>query len=93
MAVTEDVIQRVNELRRIIEHHNYMYYVLDSPEISDAEYDALMRELEQLESEYPELITPDSPTQRVGGQVSGQFQPVVHSVPLLSLNDVFSESE
>ncbi|MDK2991107.1 MAG: ligase [Clostridiales bacterium] len=93
MAVTEDVMQRVNELRRIIEHHNYMYYVLDSPEISDAEYDALMRELEQLESEYPELITPDSPTQRVGGQVSGQFQPVVHSVPLLSLNDVFSESE
>lgn len=93
MAVTEDVIQRVNELRRIIEHHNYMYHVLDNPEISDAEYDALMRELEQLESEYPELITPDSPTQRVGGQVSGQFQPVVHSVPLLSLNDVFSESE
>jgi DNA ligase (NAD+) len=93
MAVTEDVIQRVNELRRIIEHHNYMYYVLDNPEISDAEYDALMRELEQLESEYPEIITPDSPTQRVGGQVSGQFQPVVHSVPLLSLNDVFSESE
>ncbi|MBZ4666011.1 NAD-dependent DNA ligase LigA [Mahella sp.] len=93
MAVTEDVIQRVNELRRIIEHHNYMYYVLDNPEISDAEYDALMRELEQLESEYPELITPDSPTQRVGGQVSGQFQPVIHSVPLLSLNDVFSESE
>ncbi|AEE96900.1 NAD-dependent DNA ligase LigA [Mahella australiensis] len=93
MAVTEDVIQRVNELRQIIEHHNYMYYVLDSPEISDAEYDALMRELEQLESKYPEIITPDSPTQRVGGQVSGQFQPVVHSVPLLSLNDVFSESE
>jgi len=93
MEIPEEVIRRVNELRRLIEHHNYLYYVLDSPEISDEEFDALMRELEQLEAQYPELVTPDSPTQRVGGQVSSQFQPVVHSVPLLSLNDAFSEGE
>jgi len=93
MEIPEEVIRRVNELRRLIEHHNYLYYVLDSPEISDEEFDALMRELEQLEAQYPGLVTPDSPTQRVGGQVSSQFQPVVHSVPLLSLNDAFSEGE
>ena len=66
-----DPRQRIEELRRIIEHHNYRYYVLDAPEISDAEYDALLRELERLEEAHPELITPDSPTQRVGRTPGG----------------------
>lgn len=93
MAVTKEIIERVEELRKLIEHHNYMYYVMDNPEISDAEFDALMQELKALEVQYPELVTPDSPTQRVGGEASSQFEPVVHTVPLLSLNDVFSEGE
>ena len=66
MADLNQVKQRIEQLRAEINHHNYRYYVLDSPEISDAEYDELMRELKQLEEEYPQFLTPDSPTQRVG---------------------------
>jgi len=66
MSVPKEAARRAAELRREIEYHNYRYYVLDSPVISDAEYDALMRELQALERRYPELVTPDSPTQRVG---------------------------
>jgi len=76
---------RVEELRRWIRHHDYQYYVLDRPEISDAAYDRLFRELERLEAAHPELVTPDSPTQRIGGAVREGFATVAHSVPLLSL--------
>lgn len=84
---------RVEELRREIEEHNYYYYVLDAPRISDAAYDALMRELEALEAQFPELVTPDSPTQRVGGQPLAAFGQVRHRVPLLSLGNAFAQGE
>lgn len=84
---------RVKELRRLIEHHNYRYYVLDQPEIPDAEFDRLFRELQQLENEHPELVTEDSPTQRVGGQPIDKFREVKHAVPMLSLDNAFSEEE
>ena len=75
--------QRLEELRRLIEHHNYRYYVLDDPEITDAEYDQLMEELRELEAQYPEWVTPDSPTQRVGAPPAAGFTPVEHRIPLL----------
>ena len=78
MGDTNKVKQRIEELRKVINHHNYRYYVLDSPEISDAEYDELMRELQQLESEHPELVTPDSPTQRIGAPPVEAFGVVEH---------------
>jgi len=84
---------RVEELRSQIGYHDYRYYVLDSPEISDAEYDELMRELRRLEEQHPELITPDSPTQRVSGQPVEAFGIVEHRVPLLSLANAFNEEE
>jgi DNA ligase (NAD+) len=85
--------KHADELRRLIEHHNYRYYVLDDPEVPDAEYDRLMRELEALESAYPELVTPDSPTQRVSGTPMAGFETVVHRVPMLSLANAFSDEE
>jgi DNA ligase (NAD+) len=85
--------QRIAELREIINHHNYRYYVLDSPEISDSEYDELMRELRQFESEHPEFVTTDSPTQRVGAPPVETFGVVVHPQPLLSLANAFSYEE
>jgi DNA ligase (NAD+) len=105
--VTEDTIEsttveersaqeaklRVEELRSQIAYHDYRYYALDSPEVIDAEYDALMRELRQLEERHPELITPDSPTQRVSGQAIEAFGIVEHREPLLSLANSFSEDE
>src|SRR2546422_7577750 len=84
---------RVEELRSQINYHDYRYFVLDSPEISDAEFDALMRELRELEEKHPELITPDSPTQRVGGQPVEAFGVVEHRQPLLSLANAFTEEE
>ena len=85
--------QRIEELREVINHHNYRYYVLDSPEISDAEYDELMKELRQLEAEHPELVTPDSPTQRIGAPPVEAFGVVEHPQPLLSLANAFSYEE
>ncbi len=85
--------QRINKLRELINHHNYRYYALDSPEISDAEYDELMRELAQLEEAHPELITPYSPTQRVGTAPVEAFGVVEHHQPLLSLANAFSDDE
>ena len=84
------VKSRIGELRSRINHHNYRYYVLDSPEISDAEYDELMRELKELEAEHPELVTPDSPTQRIGAPPLEAFGVVEHPEPLLSLANAFS---
>jgi DNA ligase (NAD+) len=86
--------RRVEELRDLINYHDYRYYVLDDPEVSDAEYDQLMRELRKHEEAFPELITPDSPTQRVGGQRAAElFAPVQHRVPMLSLDNAFSWEE
>jgi DNA ligase (NAD+) len=90
MGDINKVKQRIEELREIINHHNYRYYVLDSPEISDAEYDELMKELRQLEAEHPELVTPDSPTQRIGAPPVEAFGVVEHPQPLLSLANAFS---
>ena len=85
--------ERVAQLREQVSYHNYRYYVLDSPEVSDAEYDVLMRELKQLEERYPELLTPDSPSQRVGAAPVEAFGVVEHPLPLLSLGNVFSRDE
>jgi len=85
--------QRIEKLRAEINHHNYRYYVLDSPEVSDAEYDEMMRELQGLEAEYPRFLTPDSPTQRVGAAPVEAFGVVEHRYPLLSLGNAFSEEE
>ena len=93
MAVPRKVQQRAAALRAEIEKHNYRYYVLDDPEIGDAEYDRLFGELQALEREHPELATPDSPTQRVGGQPLAGFAPVTHGAPMLSLNNAFSEDD
>ncbi len=93
MSVPKEVARRAAELRREIEYHNYRYYVLDSPVISDAEYDALMRELQALERRYPELVTPDSPTQRVGAPPRPDMGEVRHRVPMLSLDNAFGEEE
>lgn len=84
---------RVSALREQLEYHNYRYYVLDAPEVSDAEYDRLFRELQALEQQHPELITPVSPTQRIGGTALTEFTQVVHTTPMLSLNNAFSDDE
>lgn len=91
--MAEDVAARAAELRRQLEYHNWRYYVLDDPVIPDSEYDRLLRELEKLEAEHPELKTPDSPTQRVGGEVRPEFGSVVHRVPLFSLANAYNEDE
>ena len=85
--------QRVERLREVLRYHSYRYHVLDDPEISDAEYDALMVELKELEAAHPELVTPDSPTQRVGAEPLPEFEKVEHRRPLLSLENAFSEEE
>jgi len=90
MKDVSTAVQRIAELRETINHHNYRYYVLDSPEISDTEYDELMRELKRLEAEHPELATPDSPTQRVGAPPVEAFGVVEHPQPLLSLANAFA---
>ncbi|ADV81102.1 NAD-dependent DNA ligase LigA [Terriglobus saanensis] len=85
--------QRASELRAEIEHHEHAYYVLDKPEISDAQYDALVNLLKALETEHPELVTPESPTQRVGGKPREGFAKVAHSRPMLSLDNAYNEAE
>src|SRR6266404_6387455 len=87
------VAARIAELRQKLEYHNYLYYVKDDPEISDAEYDRMFRELLELEKEHPELASPDSPTQRVGGEPLERFNKVEHHAPMLSLANAFSEEE
>jgi DNA ligase (NAD+) len=94
MSVTRsDSAAKIDQLREELRHHEYQYHVLDAPEISDAEYDAKMRELRSLETDHPELVTPDSPTQRVGGKPKEGFAKVDHSRPMLSLDNVNSEQE
>ena len=89
----KEAAKRIDKLRKDLNHHNYLYYVLDSPEISDAEYDRMLRELGALEEKFPDLITFDSPTQRVGAHPLEAFREVKHSVPMLSLSNAFSEEE
>jgi DNA ligase (NAD+) len=85
--------ERAAELRKLIEYHNERYFVLDAPEIPDAEFDALVRELREIEADHPEVITPDSPTQRVGGAPTQLFAPVRHRIPMMSLDNAFEEPE
>src|SRR5579864_5898243 len=93
MATATKDETKIESLREQIRHHEYRYYVLDDPEISDAEFDRLMNQLKKLEADYPELITPDSPTQRVGGKPREGFVKVAHSIPMLSLDNAYSEEE
>jgi DNA ligase (NAD+) len=93
MTISTDIKQRARALRDLINNYNYRYYVLDNPEITDSEYDRLFNELKTLESHYPELLTPDSPTQRVGGQALDKFDQVEHVIPMLSLDNVFDAEE
>ena len=89
----EDIKKRVTELRQALHHHNHLYHVLDAPEISDAAYDRLLQELIALEAAYPELIAPDSPTQRIGAAPLEKFETVAHTIPMLSLENAFDEEE
>ena len=93
MATKQPRAKRLKELREAIDHHSYRYHVLDDPEIADAEYDALVGELIEIEAEFPDLITPDSPTQRVGAPPSDLFAPVEHRTPMMSLDNCFSLEE
>jgi DNA ligase (NAD+) len=93
LASQDEIKSKIDKLRTEINHHNRLYFVLDSPEISDAEYDKLMRELKQLEEQYPQFLTPDSPTQRVGAAPLEAFGVVEHPFPLLSLANAFSDDE
>src|SRR5437867_5796144 len=87
------LVDEVEDLRKTLRHHEYLYYVLDQPEVSDAEYDGLMNRLRDLETQHPELITPDSPSQRVGGKPREGFVKVPHSAPMLSLDNALGEDE
>lgn len=87
----EPIEQKLTELRTTLRHHEYLYHVMDTPEVPDAEYDRLMRELRELEAEHPELIVSDSPTQRVGAAPLASFSQIRHEVPMLSLDNVFDE--
>jgi len=91
--VTAPPARRIEQLRKQIDHHNYLYHVRDEPELSDAAYDDLLKELRSLETAHPELVTPDSPTQRVGATPSTAFAPVVHGVPMLSLENAFDAED
>jgi len=92
-SVKAKLVDEAEELRALLRRHEHLYYVLDQPEVSDAEYDALMNRLRDLESQHPELITPDSPTQRVGGKPREGFVKVQHSAPMLSLDNALNEEE
>jgi DNA ligase (NAD+) len=89
-APDKEAVARVQALRELIDYHTERYFVLDDPEVSDAEFDALVRELREIEAAHPELVTPESPTQRPGGRPASTFAPVVHRVPMLSLDNAFS---
>ncbi|WP_024611203.1 NAD-dependent DNA ligase LigA [Pseudoalteromonas sp. TB64] len=91
--MSSSISEQINHFRTILEQHNYNYYVLDTPSIPDSEYDRLLRELSALENEHPEFLTADSPTQKVGGAALSKFEQVAHQVPMLSLDNAFSEEE
>src|SRR5436189_5703255 len=87
------VQHRIDQLRKEINHHNHLYHVQAKPEISDREFDKLMQELIDLEKAHPDQITPDSPTQRVGGDVQTALKPVRHAVPMMSIDNTYTEAE
>ena len=91
--MADSVENRIEALRKTIEYHNYKYYIEDNPEISDLEFDRLMQKLKDLEKQRPDLITPDSPTQRIGEQPIGGFRQVMHGIPMLSIENTYSEGE
>ena len=91
--VSPQIIRQVEILRKALHRHNYRYYVLDDPEVSDAEYDRLMLELKQLEETYPEVASPESPTTRVGAPPLEKFDTVSHSIPMLSLDNGFTDED
>jgi DNA ligase (NAD+) len=93
MPASKDVEKKIEALREKIRHHEYLYYVLDNPEISDGDFDKLMQQLKDLEAEHPSLVTPDSPSQRVGGKPREGFVKVQHSSPMLSLDNTYNEEE
>ena len=93
MAFSPKVQERVDALRELLHNHAHRYYVLDEPEIPDAEYDKLFRELQAIEQAHPELVSLDSPTQRVGARGHTEFAPVAHAIPMLSLNNALGEEE
>ena len=93
MAASKAIKDELESLQQQIRQHNYRYHVLDDPEVPDAEYDRLMRQLQAIESEYPELVTEDSPTQRVGDTPISAFGTVQHQVPMLSLDNAFAPDE
>src|SRR5579871_2808649 len=92
-AAAKDLDKKIASLRDKIRHHEYLYYVLDQPKISDQDFDKLMQQLKSLEAAHPELITPDSPTQRVGGKPREGFVKVAHSSPMLSLDNALGLDE
>ena len=91
--ISSQIVQKVEDLRKALHRHNYRYYVLDDPEISDAEYDRMMQELQQLEEDYPRLASPDSPTARVGAPPLEKFDTVAHTIPMLSLDNAFNDQD
>jgi len=91
--VPKSVEKEIEKLRELIRHHEHRYYVSDDPEISDAEFDKLMRRLQDIEREHPELVTPDSPTQRVGGKPAEEFPKVRHPKPMMSLDNTYTVEE
>lgn len=93
MKIPKKIESQAANLRHLINEHNYSYYVLDDPSVSDSEYDLLLRELQTLEAKYPDLVTADSPSQRVGATPLDAFAQIVHSVPMLSLNNAFNDQE
>src|SRR5437899_11986941 len=92
-AMSTDPQQRLNEIRDAVRHHEERYYIHNAPEISDEEFDRLLHELERLEAEHPDLVTADSPTQRVGGRAVEGFATVEHVVPMLSLDNAYNDEE
>ena len=92
-SIDKATVQKVEKLRKELRRHDYLYYVVGEPKITDEQYDAMMRELQAIEAEYPALITPDSPTQRVGGEPTKEFPIATHSPPMLSLANAYSEEE
>src|SRR6201982_1551540 len=93
MPAVTDAAKKIESLRDKIRHHEYLYYVLDQPEIADQDFDQLMQQLKDLEKQHPDLLTPDSPTQRVGGKPREGFVKVRHASPMLSLDNTYSEEE
>src|SRR5215218_9165913 len=91
--MSQSIESRVEKLREALDRANHLYYVETRPEISDREYDRLMRELIDLEAAHPELVTADSPTQRVGGDVQTELRPVRHAVPMMSIDNTYNEAE